>query len=55
MVIAAGFPIGGDGLSLSQGIISRIKVRSYAHSDKDLRNGASSCSNVEGSRTLAAT
>ena len=36
MVIAAGFPIGGDGLSLTQGIISRIEVRSYAHSDKKL-------------------
>lgn len=36
MVIAAGFPIGGDGLSLTQGIISRIEVREYAHSDKDL-------------------
>ena len=36
MVIAAGFPIGGDGLSLTQGIISRIEVRSYAHSDKNL-------------------
>ena len=36
MVIAAGFPIGGDGLSLTQGIISRVEVRSYAHSDKNL-------------------
>ena len=36
MVIAAGFPMGGDGLSLTQGIISRIEVREYAHSDKDL-------------------
>ena len=36
MVIAAGFPIGGDGLSLTQGIISRIEVRGYAHSDKNL-------------------
>ena len=36
MVIAAGFPIGGDGLSLTQGIISRIKVRGYAHSGSGL-------------------
>ena len=55
MVIDAGFPIGGDGLSLSQGIISRIKVRSYAHSDKNLLNGSSSRSNVKESLTLAAT
>ena len=34
MVIAAGFPIGGDGLSLTQGIISRIEVRRYAQSWK---------------------
>jgi len=36
LVVAAGFPIGGDGLSLTQGIISRIEVRRYAHSFKFL-------------------
>ena len=32
LVVAAGFPIGGDGLSLTQGIISRIEIRRYTHS-----------------------
>ena len=36
MVVAAGFPIGGDGLSLTQGIVSRVEIQSYAHSDKKL-------------------
>lgn len=36
MVIAAGFPIGGDGLSLTQGIISRIEIRRYSQSFKYL-------------------
>ena len=36
LVVAAGFPIGGDGLSLTQGIISRIEVRRYTHSAKYL-------------------
>ena len=36
MVVAAGFPIGGDGLSLTQGIISRIELRRYSHSAKFL-------------------
>ena len=36
VVVAAGFPMGGDGLSLTQGIISRIEVREYAHSDESL-------------------
>ena len=36
LVVAAGFPIGGDGLSLTQGIISRIEVRRYTHSAKFL-------------------
>ena len=35
-VVAAGFPIGGDGLSLTQGIISRIEIRRYSHSFKYL-------------------
>jgi len=35
-VVAAGFPIGGDGLSLTRGIISRIEVRSYTHSGQGL-------------------
>ena len=33
-VVAAGFPVGGDGISLTQGIISRIEVRRYSHSLK---------------------
>ena len=33
-VIAAGFPLGGDGISLTQGIISRIEIRRYVHSLK---------------------
>ena len=28
-VVAAGFPVGGDGISLTQGIISRIEIRRY--------------------------
>ena len=35
-VVAAGFPLGGNGLSLTQGIISRIEVRRYVHSYKEL-------------------
>ena len=31
-VIAAGYPIGGNGISLTQGIISRIEVIRYSHS-----------------------
>ena len=34
LVVAAGFPVGGDGISLTQGIISRIEIRRYAHSRK---------------------
>ena len=33
-VVAAGFPVGGDGISLTQGIISRIEIRRYVHSLK---------------------
>ena len=36
MVVAAGFPIGGDGIALTQGIISRIEIRPYAHSRRSL-------------------
>ena len=36
MVIAAGFPLGGDGLSITQGIISRIENSRYTHSYKRL-------------------
>ena len=36
LVVAAGFPVGGDGISLTQGIISRIEVRRYVHSRKVL-------------------
>lgn len=36
LVVAAGFPVGGDGISLTQGIISRIEVRRYVHSRKFL-------------------
>ena len=36
IVVAAGFPVGGDGLSLTQGIISRIEVSQYVHSRKEL-------------------
>lgn len=35
-VLVAGFPIGGDGISLTQGIISRIEVHTYTHSGHDL-------------------
>ncbi|MBQ7176303.1 MAG: trypsin-like peptidase domain-containing protein [Victivallales bacterium] len=31
-VSVAGFPIGGDGLSITQGIISRIEIQPYVHS-----------------------
>lgn len=33
-VLAVGFPIGGDGISMTQGIISRIEVHRYVHSSK---------------------
>ena len=35
-VYAVGFPIGGDGLSVTQGIISRIESSMYVHSFKSL-------------------
>ena len=35
-VAVAGFPIGGDGLSITQGIISRIEIHPYIHSLKYL-------------------
>lgn len=35
-VLVAGFPIGGDGISLTQGIISRIEVQPYSHSGMNL-------------------
>jgi S1-C subfamily serine protease len=35
-VLVAGFPIGGDGISLTQGIISRIEARPYTHSGMSL-------------------
>lgn len=35
-VLVAGFPIGGDGISLTQGIISRIEARPYTHSGMNL-------------------
>ncbi len=31
-VAVAGFPIGGDGLSITQGIISRVEIQPYIHS-----------------------
>lgn len=34
-VLAIGYPIGGDGLSVTQGIISRIELMRYAHSMTD--------------------
>ena len=34
VVSVAGFPIGGDGLSITQGIISRIEIQPYVHSWK---------------------
>ena len=33
-VVAVGFPVGGNGISLTQGIISRIEIRRYVHSLK---------------------
>ena len=35
-VLAIGFPIGGDGLSMTKGIVSRIENRLYAHSFRSL-------------------
>ena len=35
-VVVAGFPLGGDGISLTQGIISRIEVQRYTHSGQFL-------------------
>lgn len=34
-VLAVGYPMGGDGLSVTQGIISRIEIMQYAHSSMD--------------------
>lgn len=34
-VFAVGYPLGGDGLSITQGIISRIEVMRYSHSLTD--------------------
>jgi len=31
-IIVAGFPIGGDALSITQGVVSRIEVQTYVHS-----------------------
>lgn len=36
VVSALGFPAGGDELSVTRGVISRIQTTAYAHSDKDL-------------------
>ena len=35
-VLAIGFPIGGDGLSMTKGIVSRIENRMYVHSFRSL-------------------
>lgn len=32
-VTAYGFPTGGDSLSVTKGIVSRIEYQTYAHSD----------------------
>lgn len=35
-VTAYGFPVGGDTLSITEGVVSRIEVTKYAHSEKNL-------------------
>ena len=35
-VLAIGYPIGGDGLSMTKGIVSRIENRMYSHSLRNL-------------------
>jgi S1-C subfamily serine protease len=35
-VAVHGFPIGGDELSITEGVVSRIEVRTYTHSQRDL-------------------
>jgi S1-C subfamily serine protease len=35
-VAAYGFPIGGNELSITEGVVSRIEVRSYTHSKREL-------------------
>jgi S1-C subfamily serine protease len=35
-VAVYGFPVGGDELSITQGIVSRIEVRKYRHSQREL-------------------
>lgn len=35
-VAAYGFPIGGNELSITEGVVSRIEVRTYTHSKRDL-------------------
>lgn len=35
-VIVAGYPVGGEELSMTEGIVSRIEVQSYEHSDRKI-------------------
>ena len=39
-VTVCGYPIGGDRLSLTQGVVSRIEVSPYAHSQRPLADAA---------------
>ena len=35
-VTVAGYPVGGEELSMTEGIVSRIEVQSYEHSDRKI-------------------
>ena len=35
-VVVVGFPTGGDNLSVTRGVVSRVDIRKYSHSGIDL-------------------
>ena len=35
-VVVVGFPTGGDNLSVTRGVVSRVGIRKYSHSGQDL-------------------
>lgn len=34
--MAAGFPLGGEGMAVTSGVVSRLEVAQYAHSGRAL-------------------
>lgn len=35
-VVVVGFPTGGDNISVTRGVVSRVDIRRYSHSGQDL-------------------